>query len=92
MLGSLASHVENLRKVGIEKFKISRAHFKDDEKFEKVSGNEVTEQKSLLQPLEFFRGLERRLRTCEASVVNLWNDVDARIPRSLFENRRSSLG
>ena len=36
MLGSLATHTENLRTVGIEKFKLTRDHFQDDEKFENV--------------------------------------------------------
>ena len=36
MLGSLSTHVSNLRNVGLEKFKLTREHFQDDEKFEKV--------------------------------------------------------
>ena len=36
MLGSLATHVENLQNVGIDKFKFTREHFQDDEKFENV--------------------------------------------------------
>ena len=36
MLGSLATHVSNLQNVGIEKFKLTREHFQDDEKFENV--------------------------------------------------------
>ena len=36
MLGSLATHLENLKTVGIEKFKITRDHFQDDEKFDKM--------------------------------------------------------
>ena len=36
VLGSLSTHVDNLRNVGFEKFKISRAHFQDDEKFKSV--------------------------------------------------------
>ena len=36
VLGSLATHVSNLRNVGIEKFKLTREHFQDNEKFENV--------------------------------------------------------
>ena len=36
MLGSLATHVTNLQKVGIEKLKTTRDHFKDEEKIKNV--------------------------------------------------------
>ena len=36
VLGSLSTHVSNLRNVVIEKFKLTREHFQDNEKFENV--------------------------------------------------------